>query len=439
MTFLSLFFANVRFLTTPLTTTETMAPLSIIIVGAGIAGPAAAIGLARNGHHVTIYERSTSGQEVGYAFRITPNSDRCLKHLGIDTVAGGAVAAKKARNFNSYGELIREVTENTDPEVARKATSVFAYRPQLVKQLMETALSSGVEIKTGVKVASVNVEKTSLTLDSGATVSADFIIGADGVHSMIRSAIIDSTKHFPKCTADQNAIRFMLPRSVVQNDPIMSSFNSDDLTMFSWFGGSTYIIVYAVDHGNLFNVTIGHPAHLSDKEANKEQDNATATSYNHKVSFETVRDVHRGWEPRAIRLLELANPEGFRIWKMMDMDEIPRCSRNHTALVGDACHPVLPHGFSGASMAIEDAITLSEFLERDVERKEIPGLLKLYEDVRKPRVARVRERARETAEGSGGEGRMEYMQFLAGHDAVQYAKEKLAEYKRERSQVRTGE
>ena len=58
VTFLSLFFANVRYITTPLTTTKTMAPLDIIIVGAGIAGPAAAIGLARNGHHVTIYERS---------------------------------------------------------------------------------------------------------------------------------------------------------------------------------------------------------------------------------------------------------------------------------------------------------------------------------------------------------------------------------------------
>ncbi|KAF6225109.1 hypothetical protein HO133_010305 [Letharia lupina] len=415
-----------------------MAPLNIVIVGAGTAGPAAAIGLAGNGHRVTIYERSTTGQEVGYAFRLTPNSDRCPKHLGIDTVGGGAVAANRARIFNSHGELLREANENTDPEMAKKATSVFAYRPQLVKQLMDAALSSGVQIETGVKVTSVDVDNTSLTLDSGATVSADLIIGADGVHSAIRPAIIDCTKHFPKRTANQNAIRFMLPRSVVQNDPTMSSLVSDELTMFSWIEGSIINIVYPVDHGKLFNVTINHPAHLSDKEADKEQDNATATSYNHKVSFETVRDVHKGWDPRAIRLLELADPEGFRIWQLMDMDELPRCSRNYTALLGDACHPVLPHSFSGASMAIEDAITLSEFLERDVERKEIPGLLKLCEDVRKPRVARVRERARQTAEGTGGEGRAEYMQFLAGHDAVQFAKERLAEYKRKRSQMRTG-
>ena len=104
-----------------------MAPLKIIIVGAGIGGPAAAAGLARNGHDVTLYERSTSS-EVGFAFRITPNSDRCLKHLGIDSIAGGAVSANRSRQFNPKGEISREVRENADPEKAKRATSVFAYR-----------------------------------------------------------------------------------------------------------------------------------------------------------------------------------------------------------------------------------------------------------------------------------------------------------------------
>ena len=105
-----------------------MSPLTIAIVGAGVGGPAAAIGLARNGHAVTIYERSTSTSEVGYAFRITPNSDRCLKHLGIDTIAGGAVAANSVRMFNAQGEVEEEFKENTDPEKAKRGTSVFAFR-----------------------------------------------------------------------------------------------------------------------------------------------------------------------------------------------------------------------------------------------------------------------------------------------------------------------
>ena len=408
-----------------------MAPLKIIIVGAGIAGPAAAIGLARNGHHVTIYERSTTGQEVGYAFRITPNSDRCLKHLGIDTVAGGAVAADKAKIFDMKGNLTGEINENTDSAAEKKGTSVFAYRPQLVKQLMDIALSSGVSIKTGVKVIAVDVDKTCLTLATGEKVTADLVIGADGVYSEIRPAIIDSTGYFPRHTEQQNAVRFMLSKNTVQDDPILAPLVSGDLKMFTWIEGPRIIIVYFVDYGNLLNVTVCHPASLTDQEANKAQDSATATSYNNKIPFKTVRDIHVGWDPRAIRLLELADPEGFRVWKLMDMDEIPQCSKHQTVLIGDACHPVLPFGFSGASMAIEDAITLSELIERDLDLSEMSGRLQLYEDIRKSRVTTVRERARETARGLGAETRGEYMQFLANHDAVQHAKEKLAEFKKQ--------
>jgi salicylate hydroxylase len=105
-------------------------PLNIIIVGAGIGGPAAAVGLARNGHQVSIYERATNTSEVGYAFRITPNSDLCLKYLGVDSVAGGAVAANTVRMLDTDGRIVMERRENADSKKAAKkgGTSVFAYR-----------------------------------------------------------------------------------------------------------------------------------------------------------------------------------------------------------------------------------------------------------------------------------------------------------------------
>ena len=105
-----------------------MAPLKIIIVGAGIGGLAVAIGLARNGHEVTVYERLSSSSEIGYAFRITPNSDRCLKYLGIDTIAGGAVAANSNRMFDAQGKVVYHFKENSDAEKAKGGTSVFSFR-----------------------------------------------------------------------------------------------------------------------------------------------------------------------------------------------------------------------------------------------------------------------------------------------------------------------
>jgi salicylate hydroxylase len=108
-----------------------MTNLKILIIGAGIGGPACAIGLARNGHEVTMYERATKTGGVGYAFRITPNSDRCLKHLGIDAEAGGACAANSGRMMDIKGNVIKKMKENEDKTQVKKATSVFAYRVSL--------------------------------------------------------------------------------------------------------------------------------------------------------------------------------------------------------------------------------------------------------------------------------------------------------------------
>ena len=114
---------------------------------------------------------------------------------------------------------------------------------------------------------------------------------------------------------------------------------------------------------------------------------------------------------------------------MVDMDDIPHWSINHTVLLGDACHPVSPFGFSGASMAIEDAVTLSALLPRDVNIGDINGRLGLYQDIRRERVGRVRETARTNAIGDNSKGMaMDYMRFLSEHDAVGHAEQALAEH-----------
>ena len=105
-----------------------MPPLRVIVVGAGIGGPAVALGLAQNGHQVTIYERATNTSEVGYAFRIMANSDRCLKHLGIDVVVGGAVSATTAKMMDADGHAMLETKENPDPEKAKEGENVFSFR-----------------------------------------------------------------------------------------------------------------------------------------------------------------------------------------------------------------------------------------------------------------------------------------------------------------------
>ena len=111
------------------------------------------------------------------------------------------------------------------------------------------------------------------------------------------------------------------------------------------------------------------------------------------------------------------------------MDDHPDWSVNHTTLLGDACHAVLPFGFSGASMAIEDGATISTLLSPDLQTEDLSARLNLYEEIRRPRVAKVRESSLALAKGlEDKEFMQEYMVFLSSHDAVEHAKQALSRY-----------
>ena len=151
-------------------------------------------------------------------------------------------------------------------------------------------------------------------------------------------------------------------------------------------------------------------------------------AYNEKISFDDVLGIYGDFDPIAKRLFSLADPNGFRVWRLKDMDDHPSWSLNRTTLLGDACHPVLPFGFSGASMAIEDGATLATLLPSNIRVEDVPHRLKLYEEIRRPRVSRVREASRDIALGLENKEFMhDYMIFLSSHDVVEHAKQVLTE------------
>ena len=108
------------------------------------------------------------------------------------------------------------------------------------------------------------------------------------------------------------------------------------------------------------------------------------------------------------------------------MDDIPSWQINRTALLGEACHSVSPFSFSGASMGIEDAVTLATLFPGDMRVDEVEERLRLYREIRKPGVEKVRETAKKYARGEDSRGSIaEYIKFLSEHDAVGFAKEAL--------------
>lgn len=80
-------------------------------------------------------------------------------------------------------------------------------------------------------------------------------------------------------------------------------------------------------------------------------------------------------------------------------------------------------------MAIKNGMTLSTLLPLDVQPEDIPGRLKLYEVIWRPRVLRVGESSLGIAKGMESQEFMkEHMMFLSSHDAVEHAKQVLFKY-----------
>lgn len=445
-------------------------PLRIAIIGGGIGGLSAACSLSSpsKGHTVTVYERSLTTTDVGFAFRITPNSDLCLRHLGIDTVAGGAVAVSAIRAFDEKGNVMFERAENVDKQDGKKpgGTSVFAFRPQLTQQLLDVAQRQGVTIKTGIKVTAVDTENTTLTIidendnnkGSESVISADLIIASDGLNSIIRPFIVDTSnpKYQPTATTHHNCLRFMVPAESVHNDPVLSEIINSKYNLASWKTDSDKrVLVYPVDYGRQYNLVCTHPEVLSEsalreniegrrrevQSQSQSQSPSTEvtedTTYDNHITLAQSLTIYADTDPTHIPLLfRHASPSGFRFWKLQDLDELPTWSRRHTVLLGDAAHAVLPFGFSGASMAVEDAVVLGEMLqgfdgegkegrgkgglEGDGDNDELERILKRFEEIRKPRVGKVREMSRRFGRGEEDKALIGgYMEWLGRYDAVE--------------------
>ncbi|KAI0178789.1 FAD/NAD(P)-binding domain-containing protein [Hypoxylon sp. FL1284] len=414
----------------------TMAPLRIAIVGAGVGGPAAGVGLARSGHDVALYERAAGVGGVGFAFRIAPSSDRCLRFLGVDVFApgAGAVLGGASRFLRPDGSLILEVQENARAEDREeKGLAAFAYRLGLQKQLIDEALKQGARVEMGVEVTSVDVDSCTISFADGSTSSVDLIIGADGVHpryyqSCIRPYVVDSSIYFPKASTGDSCLRTMISCQAIRDDPITSNVINDKCGLVAWRAEDRLAVGYVTDEGKQFNLVCTHPEALSSSETSS-GDDAEKTEYNQKISLEAAKEMYKNFDKALIRLLELADPGGFRVWKLMDMDDIPNWSRGRVVLLGDASHPVLPFGYAGASMAIEDAVTLAVLLPLGVQPAQIPDRLRLFEHLRRARAYKVRDESRKRAAGvQNAEVFNEYRDFLNMHDAVAYAEQALKEH-----------
>ena len=351
--------------------------LKIAIVGGGIGGLAAAAFLHQAGLPATVYEQTGELREIGAGLVVAPNMARLLRRLGVlDPLLKTAVRLETGWEFRRWrdGAVLSAEDLATRCERLYGEHTYTAHRADLLAAINAAVPNRAVRlgrrcVKIDVEAGpSKNAGPARLTFADGEVVDADVVIGADGIHSLIRAAVTATTET-PPTYSGNCAFRALVP---AREAPAFARGPAQVL----WLGPGHHLVHYPVRAGELINLVAFAPA----GGYTTESWTATATVAEFCREFE-------GWDPRLIALIEAAGVPGR--WALLDRQPLGRWSRGPVTLLGDAAHPMFPFYGQGAAQAIEDAAALARFLS---EESEDPlAALRRYEAARIPRTTRLQE------------------------------------------------
>jgi salicylate hydroxylase/6-hydroxynicotinate 3-monooxygenase len=343
--------------------------LSVAIVGAGMGGLTAAAALRRVGVDAQIYEQAPKFARLGAGIQQSPNSVRVLRALGLESRLRELAFQPPSMKYrdSASGDLLWERMLGDEFEQRYGAPHLLLHRGDLHMAL--TTLVPDEVIHRSKKLTGFDSGKDGVTLRfaDGSSATADALIAADGVHSIVREQMLGPEK--PRFTG-KVAYRTTFPARLLNGLVI------DDAT--KWIGPDRHIVIYYINprRDEVYFVT-STPEPDYDVE-----------SWSTKGDMAVLRHEYRDFHPQVRGVLE-ACPEAHK-WALVDRDPLPRWTDGRVVLLGDACHPMTPYMAQGAATAIEDAAFLSRCLA-EVDTDGVAAAFRAFEAARKPRTSRIQE------------------------------------------------
>ena len=341
----------------------------IAIIGGGIGGLAAAAFLHRAGLPSTVYEQASQLGEVGAGVIVAPNAARLLRALGVLGVfAERAVALETGWEFRRW----RDGSVLSSEDLATRCESLYgertytAHRADLLDAVRRAV--PGASVRLGKRCVALGPAgpRHVLRFADGETAEADVVIGADGIHSLVRAAL---TEPVPPAYSGLCAFRALVPAGQA---PEFARRPAQVL----WLGPDHHLVHYPISAGSLVNVVAIGPA----GEYTTESWTATAT-------VGELLAEYAGWDERLVALIRAAGTPGR--WALLDRAPLTRWTTGTVTLLGDAAHPMFPFFAQGAAQAIEDGAALARCLAADPA--DPAAALRRYESLRIPRTTRLQE------------------------------------------------
>ncbi|KAF2204298.1 FAD/NAD(P)-binding domain-containing protein [Delitschia confertaspora ATCC 74209] len=385
---------------TETTSTTQGAGTKICIAGAGMGGLATALALAKAGHqNIHVYEMASNLGFVGAGIQLAPNMARILDRFGVwkDIAAEAVQCADTSVREGSTDKELGHV-DLAYVEATYGYPHMVGHRSSLAGSLyagckLEPAISFHFSSTvTDVQFSAKPSFQVTPREGSPYRETCDIFLACDGIKSPTR---VDMLKELGESAEVQDtgqaAYRIMLTKEQMAHDPeLLKLINSDTVTR--WIGEKRHIIAYPIASHTIYNLSTAQPdTHFAA---------ATNATYTTKGSKSKMLETYGDYCPMIHRMLDLVPDGEVCEWRLRVHAPLKTWVHNTVALVGDACHPTLPHLAQGAAQAIEDAAVLGVVLApsrigSSPSPEMINKALNVYEKVRKERAEALVELAAE--------------------------------------------
>lgn len=332
--------------------------LKVAIIGAGIGGLAAARALAMRGADVTVYEQAPEIAEVGAGLQVSPNGMKVLDALGLGEglrVSGAPEAEAVCLKDHRGTDVLR-----LDLKRLGARGYHFVHRADLIGLLADGAREAGAKLRLLQKVDRVRGgAEPAVVFETGRESSFDLVVGADGVHSVVRPVLNGPGKPF---FTGHAAWRAVIPNKSERQSEV-----------WVHMGPGRHLVSYPLRGGEMLNIV-----------AVQEQSAWVEESWALEDDPAHLRAAFSDFGAEAQEMLAAVERVGF--WGLFRHEVAARWQGEGLALLGDAAHPTLPFLAQGAVMALEDAWVLADALMADAD---LAVGLASYQARREARVRRV--------------------------------------------------